>query len=77
MMKYGQVSIDPEIMSGAPVFTGTRVLIQNLFDYIEGGEDLASFLEDFPSVTKEAALSVLGMAKKTMTSEKVLHENFT
>lgn len=75
-MQYGQVSIDPEIMSGAPVFTGTRVLIKNLFDYIEGGEDLSEFLDDFPSVSKEAALVVLEMAKKSMTSEKVLNENF-
>jgi len=37
-------------MSGAPVFAGTRVPIQNLFDYIEGGEDLSEFLDDFPSV---------------------------
>ena len=75
-MQYGQINVDPEIMSGAPVFLGTRVPIQNLFDYIEGGEDLSEFLEDFPSVTKEAALSVLEMAKKSLTSEKTLHENF-
>lgn len=64
-------------MSGAPVFADTRVLIQNLFDYIEGGEDLTEFLDDFPSVSKESTLFVLEMAKKTMTSEKILHENFT
>ncbi len=75
-MLYGQINIDPEIMSGTPVFAGTRVPIQNLFDYIEGGDDLLEFLDDFPSVTKEAALSVLEMAKKTLTSEKLLHENF-
>ena len=75
-MQYGQVSIDPEVMSGAPVFAGTRVPIQNLFDYIEGGEDLSGFLDDFPSVSKESALAVLEMAKKSLTSEKVLHENF-
>jgi len=75
-MLYGQISIDPEIMSGTPVFAGTRVPIQNLFDYIEGGEDLNEFLDDFPSVTKEAALSVLEMAKSTLTTEKGLHENF-
>ncbi|MCF0048644.1 DUF433 domain-containing protein [Dyadobacter chenwenxiniae] len=75
-MQFGQVSIDPEIMSGAPVFAGTRVPIKNLFDYIEGGETLAEFLDDFPSVTKDAALTVLEMAKKTLTTEKVLHENF-
>ena len=76
VMLYGQVSIDPEIMSGTPVFAGTRVPIQNLFDYIEGGEDLSEFLDDFPSVSKEAALAVLEMAKKSLTSEKVLNENF-
>jgi uncharacterized protein (DUF433 family) len=75
-MLYGQVSIDHEIMSGTPVFAGTRVPIQNLFDYIEGGEALSEFLDDFPSVSKEAALAVLEMAKKSLTSEKVLHENF-
>jgi uncharacterized protein (DUF433 family) len=75
-MRFGQVSIDPEIMSGAPVFAGTRVPIKTLFDYIEGGETLAEFLDDFPSVTKEASLIVLEMAKKTLTTEKVLHENF-
>lgn len=64
-------------MSGAAVFTGTRVPIQNFFDYIEGGEDLSEFLDDFPSASKEAALAVLEMAKKSLTSEKVLHENFT
>lgn len=74
-MLYGQISIDPEIMSGAPVFAGTRVLVQTLFDYIES-DDLEIFLEDFPSVTKEAAVSVIEMAKTSMTSEKVLHENF-
>jgi len=75
-MLYGQINIDPEIMSGTPVFVGTRVPIQNLFDYIEGGDDLEEFLDDFPSVTKEAALSVLEMAKQSLTSEKHLQENF-
>ncbi len=75
-MLYGQISIDPEIMSGTPVFAGTRVPIKNLFDYIEGGEDLAEFLDDFPSVSKNAAVAVLEMAKRTLTTEKALHENF-
>lgn len=75
-MLYGQVSIDPEVMSGLPVFAGTRVPIQSLFDYIEGGDDLSEFLDDFPSITKEAALAVLEMAKKSLTSKKMLHENF-
>lgn len=75
-MQYGQITIDPEIMSGTPVFTGTRVPIQNLFDYIEGGDDLSEFLDDFPSVSKEAAIALLEMAKKSLTTEKMLHENF-
>ena len=75
-MKYGVTSIDPDVMSGAPVFVGTRVQVQTLFDYIEGGEDLDEFLDDFPTVSKKSALAVLEMAKKTLTSQKVLHENF-
>lgn len=75
-MLYGQVSIDPEIMSGTPVFAGTRVPVKNLFDYIEGGQDLSEFLDDFPSVSKSAVVAVLEMAKRTLTTEKVLHENF-
>lgn len=75
-MKYGEISIDPEVMSGAPVFVGTRVQVQTLFDYIEGGENLNEFLDDFPTVSKKSALAVLEMAKKTLTTEKVLHENF-
>ena len=75
-MLYGQINIDPEIMSGTPVFAGTRVPVQNLFDYIEGGDGLAEFLDDFPSVSKQQAIAVLEMAKKSMTTEKLLHENF-
>jgi uncharacterized protein (DUF433 family) len=67
-MQFGQVSIDPEIMSGAPVFAGTRVPIKNLFDYIEGGEPLSEFLDDFPSVTKEAALTVFQTARDYITA---------
>lgn len=60
-MLYGQVSIDPEIMSGTPVFAGTRVPVQNLFDYIEGVEDLTEFIDDFHSVSKEMPVAVLEM----------------
>ena len=75
-MKYGAINVDPETMGGTPVFIGTRVPIQTLFDYIEGGDDLNDFLDDYPTVSKEAALEVLEMAKKSLTSEKMLHENF-
>lgn len=75
-MHFGPVNIDAEIMSGTPVFDGTRVPIKNLFDYIEGGDSLEEFLDDFPSVNKIAAIEVLEMAKKSLTSEKILNENF-
>ena len=75
-MNYGAINIDPETMGGTPVFTGTRVPVQSLFDYIETGETLDEFLENFPSVQKEHAIQVLEMAKKTLTTEKILHENF-
>ena len=75
-MNYGAINIDPETMGGTPVFTGTRVPVQALFDYIETGETLDEFLENFPSVRKEYAVEVLEMAKKTLTTEKILNENF-
>lgn len=75
-MNYKSISIDPETMGGTPVFVGTRVPIQTLFDYLGGGDSLAEFLDDYPSVKKEFAVDVLEMARQTLTSEKVLHENF-
>jgi uncharacterized protein (DUF433 family) len=75
-MTYGAINVDPETMGGTPVFIGTRVPIQTLFDYMEGGDDLNEFLDDYPSVSKEAAIQVLEMAKKSLTTEKILHENF-
>ena len=60
------VNRDPEIMSGVPCFTGTRVPVQNLFDYLEGTSSLSDFLEDFPSVSREAAVAVLEAAKSRL-----------
>ena len=76
-MKYGAINIDPETMGGTPVFIGTRVPIQTLFDSMEGGDSINEFLDDYPNVSKDAAIQVLEMAKKSLTSEKMLHENFT
>lgn len=75
-MKYGAINIDPETMGGTPVFSGTRVPVQTFFDYMEGGDSLNEFLNDYPTVSKEAAVQVLEMAKKTLTTEKMLYENF-
>jgi uncharacterized protein (DUF433 family) len=60
------VKIDPEIMSGAPCFTGTRVPIQNLIDYLEGGDSIEDFLEGFPSVSREQIIDFLEEAKECM-----------
>lgn len=60
------VSVHPERLSGTPVFVGTRVPIQNLFDYLEGGETLEDFLEGFPPVTREQAVAVLELAKERL-----------
>lgn len=73
-MRYGAINIDPETMGGTPVFYGTRVPIQTLFDYIEGGDDLNEFLDDYPSVSKEAAFKVLEMAKISLTTQKMLDD---
>ena len=54
---------DPEIMHGTPVFRGTRVSVQTLFDYLEGGETLEDFLEGFPTVSRELAIQALEEAK--------------
>lgn len=62
------VHSDPEIMGGTPVFVGTRVPVQTLIDYLEGGHPLAEFFEDFPSVTREQAMSVLEEAKRFLVT---------
>lgn len=57
------ITVDPEIQSGTPVFSGTRVPIRNLFDYLEEGDSLEVFLEQFPSVSKAMAIAVLEQAR--------------
>lgn len=59
----GAISRDPEIMHGTPVFRGTRVPVQTLFDYLEGGETLEDFLEGFPTVSRELTIQALEEAK--------------
>lgn len=60
------IEVNSEKLGGTPVFAGTRVPIQNLFDYIEGGETLDDFLEGFPPVTREQAITVLELAKASL-----------
>lgn len=56
------VSVDPEVMSGVPVFRGTRVPIQTLLDHLEAGDSLKVFLDDFPTVSREQAIRFLELA---------------
>lgn len=66
MKKVSVVKIDPEIMSGAPCFAGTRVPARTLIDYSEGGDSLDDFLEDFPTVSRKQAIAFLEEASERM-----------
>jgi uncharacterized protein (DUF433 family) len=57
--KLSTIHRDPAIQGGTPVFRGTRVPLRNLIDYLEAGDDLDAFLDDFPSVTREQAVAAL------------------
>ncbi len=57
---------DPEIMGGTPVFVGSRVPVQTLLDYLEAGDPLDEFLDNFPSVSREQAVAVLELAKELL-----------
>jgi len=58
------INIDPEILGGTPVFSGTRVLIKNLFDYLETGETIDEFLDDFQGVQREQVIKLLEFSNK-------------
>jgi uncharacterized protein (DUF433 family) len=66
MKKISVVKTDPEIMSGTPCFAGTRVPARTLIDYIEGGDTLEDFLEDFPTVSRQQAIAFLEEASDKM-----------
>jgi uncharacterized protein (DUF433 family) len=65
------VEVDPEKMSGTPCFTGTRVPVTHLFDYLEAGDTLDNFLTDFPSVTRDQTLGVLELMKNPSEQQSV------
>lgn len=67
--KVQVVHSDPEIMGGELVFVGTRVPVYNLFDYLEAGDSLEEFLEQFPSVTREQAIAALELAREAIGVE--------
>src|SRR6266850_2099433 len=60
------VRCDPDVLGGMPVFAGTRVPIQSLFDYLEGGETLDEFLRQFPSVKRDQTIAALDLARATL-----------
>ena len=68
---HALITIDPEILGGQPVFAGTRVPIETLFDHLEAGVSLDEFLDDFPSVSKGQAIALLETATKLLTSSNV------
>ena len=63
------IARDPEVLGGTPVFRGTRVPFQALLDYLEGGQTLIEFLDDFPTVTREAAISALEQGKLLLVNQ--------
>ena len=70
------INIDPEILGGTPVFYGTRVPIKNLFDYLETGESIETFLDDFDGVKKEQVVKILEISQKLIEiSTAILNEN--
>ncbi|MDZ7362825.1 MAG: DUF433 domain-containing protein [candidate division KSB1 bacterium] len=71
MIQRKLITSDREILGGIPVFTGTRVPVKTLFDYLEQGHPLDEFLDDFPTVQREHALAVLELVK-----EKLLEQTY-
>ena len=62
------VTTDPQILGGTPVFVGTRVPVQTLFDHLEAGDSLDTFLDDFPSVTRDQAVAAIELARDAVLS---------
>ncbi len=68
-MRNNVITRDPSVLGGTPVFRGTRVPFQNLLDYLEAGQTLDEFLDDFPTVSREAAVQALEHAKALVVSQ--------
>jgi len=65
-MNMKNIAIDPAVLGGTPVFVGTRVPVQSLFDHLEAGDSLDVFLDDFPSVTRPQAIDLLELSKQSL-----------
>ena len=68
-MKSSVVTASPDVLGGTPVFAGTRVPVENLIDYLEGGESIDDFLEGFPSVSREQVITFLEETKARVLAE--------
>ncbi|WP_448539770.1 DUF433 domain-containing protein [Roseiflexus sp.] len=71
MVQPNLIIRDHEILGGTPVFAGTRVPVQTLFDYLEGGYSLQEFLDDFPTVHRDQAIGVLEQLKQMLLTQPV------
>lgn len=65
------ITTDPDILSGQPVFAGTRVPVETLFDHLESGVPLHEFLDDFPTVSREQAVALLEAASRLLTAKNI------
>jgi uncharacterized protein (DUF433 family) len=71
MSEHDVIQTSPEILHGTPVFAGTRVPVKSLFDYLEGGDTLADFLDDFPTVGREQAVRTLKLAREDLVDAAI------
>jgi uncharacterized protein (DUF433 family) len=69
MIDQTVITRDADILGGTPVFTGTRVPVQTLFDYLAAGQPLDAFLDDFPSVNRDQATTVLELSKHVLLTQ--------
>ena len=67
-MRQPAISSSPDVMGGTPVFSGTRVPVQTLLDYLEAGDSISEFLEEFPSVTRDQVVTFLEDAKDKLVA---------
>jgi uncharacterized protein (DUF433 family) len=70
MAEPALINRSEDILGGTPVFAGTRVPVQTLFDYLEEGDSLDEFLDDFPAVSREHAIKVLEKMKETFLAQE-------
>jgi len=68
-MNNTTIQIDPDIQGGTPVFTGTRVPVKTLFDYLEAGDSIEVFVQDFPSVSRATAIAALEQARLALAPD--------